>query len=74
MKGLAERIKQEDRFGKYRDVMELPRGRAHNIQAVISCSEDANAPYLWQVVSGRNAVYFKTLKAAQTYCRQRGWL
>ena len=72
MKDLAERLRQEDQFGKYRDIAALPNGR--DIQAVIRCSEDSNAPYLWQVVSGKSATYFKTLKTAKVFCRQRGWL
>lgn len=72
MSDLQEKLEQMDGEHKFRTIMELPR--AVSAKAVIRCSESADAPYLFQVVSRNSVNYFKTLRQAQDYCRTKGWL
>lgn len=72
MRDLEEKLQAMDEPGNYRLVMELPKAR--NIKAVIRCAEDADAPCLWQVVTNYTTTYFRTMREATDYCRQRGWL
>ena len=72
MPDLQEKLEQMDEDGKFRTIAELPR--AVNAKAAIRCSESADAPYLWQVVSRNSVTYFKTLRQAQDFCRAKGWL
>ena len=72
MRDLSEKLQAMEEPGDYRLVMELPGAR--DIQAAIRCAEDAGAPCLWQVVTNHTATYFRTMREATDYCRQRGWL
>ena len=72
MPDLQQKLEQMYGEHKFRTIMELPR--AVNAKAVIRCSESADAPYLWQVLSRNSVTYFKTLRQAQDYCRTKGWL
>lgn len=56
----------------YRVMMAVPNVR--NTRAVLRCAEDADTPYLWQVLFRHTAVNFRTLREATDFCRQRGWL
>ena len=72
MQDLQQKLEQMNGGKKFRTIMELPR--AINAKAVIRCSESADAPYMWQVLSRNSVTYFKTLRQAQDYCRTNGWL
>ena len=72
MPDLQQKLEQMYGEHKFRTIMELPR--AVSAKAVIRCSESADAPYLFQVVSRNSVNYFKTLRQAQDYCRTKGWL
>lgn len=72
MQDLQQKLEQMDGEHKFRTIVELPR--TVNAKAVIQCSESPDAPYLWQVVSLNSVSYFKTLRKAQDYCRDKGWL
>ena len=72
MRDLQEKLQAMDAADvpePYRTIMELPQGK--NINAVIRCAENANNPYLWQVVTTNTSTHFKTLAEAMDYCRQR---
>ena len=73
MQDLAEKLQIMDKTpDKYMVVMELPD--SSNVKAVIQCAVDADAPYLWQVVTSYTTTHFKTMREAMDFCRQRGWL
>lgn len=56
----------------YQVMMTVPNVR--NTRAVLRCAEDAETPYLWQVLFRHTTVNFHTLREATDFCRQQGWL
>ena len=72
MQDLFEKLRTMDTSNGYTTVMELPNGK--NIKAVIQCAVDADAPFLWQVVTNYTSTYFRTMREAMDFCRKRGWM
>ena len=52
----------------YRVAEELANG------ATIRMSENADADFLWQVVSSNTTTYFRTRNDARHFCQSLGWL
>lgn len=73
MANLIEKFPEMDERGAYKTVMELPRN-GKIIKAVIRAADDSSAPYLWQVASRFNDVYFRTLNEAKAFCKEQRWL
>ena len=72
MRDLQEKLQAMNEPENYRLVMELPG--AKNIKAVMRCAENADSPCLWQVVTNYTTIYFRTMREAMDYCKQRGWM